>query len=266
MRDSAALLDATAGPRPATPTRRRRRRARSPPRSEPTPAGCASPTPPGPPGGDLGHPDCVAALDDAVALCAALGHEMVEADLPGLDPPVGAAIGTVFNAATAWIVAYWIRASGASPGPTSSSRSPAPTGRRASRSAPPTTCSPSRTLQRFAARVARVPRRGVDAVAHPDDVGAAGAARRDHLDAGRAAAGARAGRPTVAYAGVVANITGNPAMSVPLWWNADGLPIGVHVLGRFGDEATLFRLAAQLEAARPWAGRARRPRRQPAPV
>jgi amidase len=64
----------------------------------------------------------------------------------------------------------------------------------------------------------------------------------------------RGGR-TVAYSAVVANITGNPAMSVRLWWNADGLPIGVHFLGRFGDEATLFRLAAQLEAARPWAAR-----------
>ncbi len=54
---------------------------------------------------------------------------------------------------------------------------------------------------------------------------------------------------------MVANITGNPAMSVPLFWNADGLPIGVHALGRSGGEATLFRLASQLEAARPWAGR-----------
>ena len=51
------------------------------------------------------------------------------------------------------------------------------------------------------------------------------------------------------------NITGQPAMSMPLYWNEQGLPIGTHFVGRYGDEATLFRLASQLEAACPWANR-----------
>ena len=50
----------------------------------------------------------------------------------------------------------------------------------------------------------------------------------------------------------IANITGQPAMSVPLHRAPDGLPVGIHFLGHFGDEGTLFRLAAQLERAAPW--------------
>lgn len=51
------------------------------------------------------------------------------------------------------------------------------------------------------------------------------------------------------------NLTGQPGMMLPLGQHSGGLPLAVQLVGRFGDEGTLFRLAAQLEKARPWVGR-----------
>jgi amidase len=51
------------------------------------------------------------------------------------------------------------------------------------------------------------------------------------------------------------NVTGQPAISLPLHWNDEGLPIGVQLVAGFGREDVLFRVASQLEAAHPWADR-----------
>ena len=51
------------------------------------------------------------------------------------------------------------------------------------------------------------------------------------------------------------NVTGQPAVSLPLHTSPDGLPIGVMLVGRPADEVTLLSLSAQLEQARPWADR-----------
>jgi amidase len=202
--------------------------------------------------GDAAHPDCVAALADTLVLLTNLGHEVVEAELPGLGPEVGSAIGTVFNAATAWIVGYWTRRLGRPPADNELeplTRAYWEMGRRITAA---DYLLAIEECQRFSRGVAAW-LRAIDVwltptlSTPPAPLGAITSTPEEPLRA------LEAGGPTVAYAGVVANITGNPAMSVPLWWNADGLPIGVHFLGRYGDEATLFQLAGQLERARPWA-------------
>jgi amidase len=252
VRDAATLLDALAGPAPGDPYF-----VAPPPRPfarEVTTEcgrlriGYTARTADGSPG----HPDCVAALDTTLATLADLGHEVVEAELPPFDEVTGAAIGTVFNAATAWIVAYWTSVLGRGPEP--------------GELEPLTQCywemgrevragdylAAVEVLQRLSRRIGRFLGE-YDVFVNPtmsEPPAPIGEITSTPDEPMRALE--RGGR-TVAYSGVIANFTGLPAMSVPAGWNADGLPMGVHALGRFGDEATLLRLAAQLERARPWA-------------
>jgi amidase len=256
VRDSAALLDATAGPDlgdpyPAPPPRRsflaevgadpgRLRIAWSARAADGVPV----------------HPDCLAALRDAVELCADLGHELVERDLPGLTPPVREAIGTAFRAAVAWIVDYWVRRRGREPREGELEPLTRVWWEEARRVPAADYLLALDDLRAFARVVARFfATERVDAWLTPTlseppvPLGEIVSTPAEPLRA------TERSRTFIGFPAVVANITGAPAMSVPLWWNAAGLPVGTHFLGRFGDEATLLRLASQLEQARPWAGR-----------
>ena len=51
------------------------------------------------------------------------------------------------------------------------------------------------------------------------------------------------------------NMTGQPAISLPLHWNGAGLPIGIQLVAAYGREDLLIQIASQLEQARPWADR-----------
>jgi amidase len=254
VRDSAALLDATAGPDVGDPY------------WAPPPAGPFALEVGADPGklrigytaltpdGDLGHSDCVAAVEHAARLCESLGHEVFETTWPGFTPEVGAAIGTIIQGATAWILRYWIRHVGREPGPDEIE----PLTRALWNGGEHVTAagwlSAIEEIQRFSRRVASA-FSSFDVFLTPTmstpplPIGVMRSTPDEPMKS------LEVSSASVRYAGVVANLTGNPAMSVPLWWNGDGLPIGAHFLGRFGDEATLFRLAAQLEAAQPWAQR-----------
>jgi len=253
VRDSAALLDATAGPDAGAPY------AAQPPQRpwlEEVPRA---------PGrlriamreetwnGAPVHPDCSEALRDAAALCEELGHEIVPAqsnfDAEALRIAsltiIGAQTRALLEARAAelgralqqddvepgtWAVAE-IGAARSATDYVRALNTIHAAGREMAASfshcdllLTPTMAAPPAPL-------------GVLSLSNPD-----GKAQNDAL------------MQAVGFTQLI-NITGNPAMSVPLWWNEAGLPIGVQFTAPMDDEAQLFRLAGQLEAARPWAER-----------
>jgi amidase len=254
VRDSAALLDAISEPRGsgfylAPPPERpfRDEVGRDPGRLRILFTTAA-------PGGTPVHPDCVAVVEDAARLCASLGHEVAEAPHPLAD---GRAVARAFSRAwavnTAWTIERGTLLRGRPPEqdelePLTWALYDFGRGQDALDllRATTTLADATRELDAFFARcdVWLTPVVGEP----PPPLGSFAPAADDPLAGYR-----RAG--TFAPFTALANISGRPAMSVPLYWNAEGIPIGSHFVGRYGDEATLLRLAAQLETARPWAGR-----------
>jgi amidase len=252
VRDSAALLDATAGPAtgdpyyPPPPARPYLREVGAPPGKLRIGLMTAAVT------GAAVHEECLRATADAAKLCSALGHRVEEAKLE-LDPgSVLGAFTTVWFASFAWEIEAMARKYGRAA--TAADFEPLTWAIREAgvKASAVDYILAVQQLQRVSREIMALWEQ-FDVVLTPTlaepplALGSFEAPEDPMLGFMRAASFA----PFTA----TANITGQPAMSVPLSWTSAGLPIGSQFLGRYGDEATLFRLAGQLEEARPWAGR-----------
>lgn len=260
VRDSAVMLDISAGPMPGDPYY-------PPPPARPFAEEIARPPgklrigfltsiPEGWHRQTALHPDCLSAVQDAAALCASLGHEVEEIPAARLAYPGVLDIFTVvFSSFVAHVVKYWERELGKSI--TADELEPATWGwyQSVAHKSPGEYLQAVEDMQRFARFLGRWHADGhydclltPTMTVPPPALGAltpTSAEDTGWLD----------GVMSCACFTCIENLTGQPAMSVPLFWNAQNVPIGVQFAGRYADEATLLRLAAQLEAARPWAQR-----------
>jgi amidase len=273
VRDSAALLDAIAGPAPGDPYAAP---AQARPFLEEVPA---------PPGrlrvafskaslfGHATDPECAAAVEDAAELLAELGHEVTEARPAFSRDALVRAYLVVVSAGVSAEVEDVARVTGRRAGP--ANLEPETWGLAAGGNV-----LSARDLALAELEIHRTSRavaaffRDHDVFVTPTTAKAAlplGAVKPSRLERASLAVvtrlrsralfekmfseiGARSFDATGNT--MLFNQTGQPAMSLPLHFTKTGLPVGVQVVGRFGEEATLFRLAGQIEAARPWADRA----------
>lgn len=199
-------------------------------------------------------PECVAAVEAAAKLCRELGHEVVEAKPTFRSEALVSALSTIWSSGTA----AWVDVGGAMMG-----RTPGPDVLEASVWA---TVLKGRELkamdlQRAFAIMNHISREvgrfflQYDALLTPTLPHAP--FRLGVLNSNAPTTADAWMQHAFGYCAFTApfSLTGQPAMSVPLHWSAEGLPVGVQFVGRFEDEATLFRLAGQLERAQPWAQR-----------
>ncbi|HLY38802.1 MAG TPA: amidase [Candidatus Binatia bacterium] len=259
VRDTAGILDAVAGyapgdPYTATPPVRpfRQEVGASPGRLR---VGLRV----SPPGSEIAaHPACVAAARETARLLESLGHRVEESWPGGLDDQgaVQAAV-RIITSCTARDLSYWTERTGRTIGPDDVEPMVwgiAEIGRSVSaveyiRAA--------EYMQAYTRHVASWWTEGFDLLLTPTlpepppPLGKFDATPDDPMR------GFARGGEFVAFT-MPFNMTGQPAISLPLHWSDDGLPIGVQLVAAYGREDLLIRVAAQLEEARPW--RERRPR------
>lgn len=260
VRDSAALLDVTAGPDIGDPYY-------APPKERPfleevgrevgsLKIGLLTSIPEGWGIETRMHPDCENAVRDAASLCESLGHivEDIKPDELGF-PDLYKTFGIIFTCLVGRFIAYWEIELGKKL--TEDQLEPITwvTYQAGLKRTGADYLGALERCQRFSRKIARWHEKGgYDVILSPTicvppiEIAAFQPAPDDPMRWARLS-------NTFCVLTYIYNITGQPAMSVPLFWNEGNIPIGVQFASRFGDEATLFRLAAQLEQARPWTNR-----------
>ncbi|HYK64813.1 MAG TPA: amidase family protein [Patescibacteria group bacterium] len=253
VRDSAAALDATAGPMPGDPyfatppARPYLQEASTPPRSLRIGLWTGNPL-----GGNV-HPDCAEAASRAAKLCESLGHTVEEAD-PQLNyQMISQLFDTIYSAGVALSIEAARMLSGGEPTPDKFETftwNLYERGRQISAS------------QYLIAQVLlQQTSRQFAALFDKYDLLLTSTLGQPPLKIGTidfmSPATKLLDQTFIDFAVncPIYNITGHPAISLPLHWNGDGVPIGVMFGARYGDEATLIQLAGQLEQASPWLGR-----------
>jgi len=254
VRDSAALLDALAGGEPGDPYRAPEAEGSFLEATRRSPGRLRIAFLRKPVGWETMDPALVAAVEQAAKRLEALGHHVEEA-VPDYDPvATGIAFGTVMCANT--FTNIQVRANGRVPGPGDLEPVTQLYAEQGGRISAHDYIRAVQTFHRTGRQLGAFFER-FDILLSPTIARPSlplGTVRMDgtleEYEAGLA--------PMVAFTSVC-NAAGVPAMSVPLEWSEDGLPIGMHFVARYGAEATLLSLAAQLEQAHPW--RERRPGR-----
>ena len=200
------------------------------------------------------HPDCANAVHDIAALCEELGHDVVEGSPDYDEHALWLDWTTMMSAGVAWGVHGWEERIGRKAEPGELEPFIAALVERGDSIGASAYLGHLERLQLRAREIGRFFTEH-DVWLSADTWRAAGAAGHPLLMTVETHSSCEDDRPRSPPFTYIANITGQPGISLPLAWNADNLPIGIHFLGRYGDEATLLRLSAQLEEARPWADR-----------